>query len=111
MEFCNFLPSLEIIHEAHSLEKYSLPDANFDLPNLVNSKYHAVAEFQKLNISNNFNMFHSNVNGLESKFENLHTFLSGSKPFNVIGITETSEKEEFSFLTNVSISGFKLFLW
>ena len=75
--FCNFLPSLEIVHESSSLAKYSLPDPDCDLPNLVNSKYHSVNEFQDLKIEKNFNIFHSNVNGLESKFGGLHTFLSG----------------------------------
>ena len=66
LEFCHFLPSLEIIHESSSLAKYSLPDPDCDLPNLVNSKYHSVSEFQNLKIEKNFNIFHSNVNGLES---------------------------------------------
>ncbi len=110
MEFCNYLPSLEIVHETHTFEKYSLPDANFDLPNLVNSKYHSVEEFQKLKIENKFNIFHSNVNGLESKVDILQTFLVGSKSaMDVIGITETSENHCNSFISNVSMDGFKLF--
>ena len=58
LEFCHFLPSLEIIHESSSLAKYSLPDPDCELPNLVNSKYHSVSEFQKLKIEKNFNIFH-----------------------------------------------------
>ena len=108
LEFLNFLPSLEIVNETASYEKYSLPDANFDLPNLVNSKYHTVEDFQKLDIQDNFNIFHANVNGLESKFETLRTFLECSKSsMNVIAITETSENENDSFLTNVSMNCFK----
>ena len=45
LEFCHFLPSLEVVHESSSLAKYSLPDPDFDLPNLVNSKYHSINYF------------------------------------------------------------------
>ena len=110
MELVNRLPSLEMIDETASFMKYSLPDSNLELPNLVNSKYHSVAEFQKLDISDNFNLFHSNANGLESKFDSLHTFLSGSNTsMDAVAITETSECANQSFLTNVSLDGYKLY--
>ncbi len=110
MEFCEFLPSLEIIHETSAFSKYSHIDSNLDLPNLVKSKYHSVSEFQNLKIEEKFNIFHSNVNGLESKFNVLHTFLAGSSStMNVIGITETSENVDDSFLNNVSLEGYKIF--
>ena len=61
-----------------------------------------------MDIQDNFNTFHANVNGLESKFERLRTFLECSKSsMNVIAITETSENENDSFVTNVSMDGFK----
>ena len=98
LEFCHFLPSLEVVHESSSLAKYSLPDPDCDLPNLVNSKYHSVIEFQKLKVEKNFNIFHSNVNGLETKLDALHTFLAGSKSaMDILAITETSENEIIPF--------------
>ena len=110
MEFCNFLPSLEVIHESASLAKYSLPNPDLDLPNLVSSKYHTVDEFQKLDLLENFNVFHANANGLEGKFETLQTFLATNKSaMDVIAITETSEQDENSFLNNVSFDGYNLF--
>ena len=110
MEFCNFQPCLEIIHETSAFEKYSLPDTNFDLPNLVNSKYHTVEQCQQLKIESNFNIFHSNVNRLESKFDGLHTFISGSKSsFDIIAITETSESSEHSFSSTIKIDEYDLF--
>ena len=108
LDFCHHLPSLEIIHEASSLAKYSLPDPDLDLPNLVNSKYHSVSEFQKLRIEKNFNIFHSNVNGLETKVGSLKTFIAGSKSaLDILAITETTENDTDSFLANVKIDGCK----
>ena len=74
MDFCKYLPSLEVVHQTSSFSKYNLPDVD-DIPILTTSKYHSVNEFQRLNKQSNFNIFHSNVNGLETKFEDLHNFL------------------------------------
>ena len=109
MDFCKYLPSLEIVHETSSYYKYSLPDVNeLDVPTLLTSKYHSVSDFQQLKIEKNFNIFHSNVNGLESKLDSLQNFLSGSKSaLDVIAISETSEHSDQSFITNVNIDGFR----
>ena len=109
MKFCEFLPTFEIISETSKFSNFSSRDVDNELPSLLNSKYHSVYDFQKLKIQKNFNIFHSNVNGLESKFEGLHEFLSGSSAkLDVIGITETSQKNDF-FTTNVSLDGYKPF--
>ena len=63
MEMCNFISNLEIIQETSSYAKYSLPDIESTLPNLLTSKYHSVQEFQNLKIEKDFNIFHSNVDG------------------------------------------------
>ena len=111
MEFCKNLPSLEIIHETSSFQKYSLPDVDeLVVPTLLTSKYHTVYDFQKLKVEKNFNIFHSNVNGLESKFDTLHTFLAESlTAMSAIAITETSEHRTQSFISNVELDGYKLF--
>ena len=110
MEMCNFISNLEIIQETSSYAKYSLPDIESTLPNLLTSKYHSVQEFQNLKIEKDFNIFHSNVDGLETKFENLHSFLNGSKSaMDVIAITETSEDNDLSFLSNIEMEGYDLF--
>ena len=99
MEFCQSIPSLEIIQETSSYSKYSLPDIDSTFPNLLTSKYHSVHEVQELKIEKNLNIFHSNVDGLESKFENLHHFINGLKSaMDIIAITETGEKDGKSFL-------------
>ena len=110
MEFCKTIPSLEVIQETSSYEKYSLPDIDSTFPNLLTSKYHSVEEVQSLNVGKSFNIFHSNVNGLESKFENLHSFINGSKSaMDIIAISETSENNDHSFFRNVEIDGYELF--
>ena len=87
-------------------------DASNEIPLKSCSKYYSANDFQLLNISNNFNIFHSNINGLESIYiyiyiDNLNEFLSGSSSkIDVIALTETSEKEDTGFLTNVEIRGF-----
>ena len=60
----------------------------------------------KLNTSKNFNIFHSNVNGLENKMDLLHEFLSSTSDFDVIAITETSQRNNEIFKNNVAIKGY-----
>ena len=58
----------------------------------------------------NFDLFHSNVNGLESHFEVLHKFVSNCpSEFDLINITETSQKID-EFLSNINIAGSDSFL-
>ena len=55
-------------------------------------------------------MFHSNVNDLASKFDNLNQFLGNSLTnLDIIAISETSEKEDTSFVSNVALEGYVLF--
>ena len=64
-------------------------------------------DFYDLNIKNNLNIFHTNINGLESKFDNLHKFLSNTQSkMDIIAITETSQKNNDNFITNVTIEGY-----
>ena len=44
----------------------------------ISNKYYSVGDLQKLKISKNFNIFHSNVNCLENKMDLLHEFLSST---------------------------------
>ena len=112
MKFCESLPTLEEIYETSKFSSFPKPMEEASLPNNLNSKYHSIYDFQKLKIQKNFNIFHANVNGLESKFDNLHTFLAGNKSkMDVVAITETSENKDLSFIKNVSMEsdGFKLY--
>ena len=106
MKFCNQLPHFKIISEVSKFDELVCNDVDYNLPNLTRNKYYSVGEVQKLNISKNFNVFHSNVNGLETKMDILHEFLSSaSSDFDVVAITETSKKNNEFFKTNVAIEG------
>ena len=110
MHFCESLPTLEEIYETNKFTSYPQPLEEASLPSNLNSKYHRVTDFQKLKIEKNFNIFHANANGLESKFHTLHTFLNGAvSAMDVIAITETSENKDHSFIKNISMDGFKLY--
>ena len=107
MSFCQFLPSEEIISETSKFESLT-HDSDSDIPIILNSKYHSVEDVQKLKQQKNFNIFHSNVNGLESKFGHLSNFLGANKTsFDVIAISETSEHKDHSFIANVSLEDYE----
>ena len=110
MEFCHALPNKDVISFSRNLTNFSQDDFDQNVPELLESDYHSINKFQNLNNKNKLNLFHSNVNGLESKFDNLCEFLSGiNTPLDIIGITETSEKNDTSFLTNVDLETYKQF--
>ena len=99
MRFCEFLPSFETMSISNEFSNLSRYDIYHNLPILTNCKYYNVNNFQKLKIQKNLNIFHSNVNGLESKFESLHEFLAGSSSaLDIIAITETSQKMMYFLL-------------
>ena len=53
------------------------------------------------------NIFHTNINGLETKFDNLHEFISNtSSKMDIIAITETSQKNDESFILKTDIEGY-----
>ena len=65
--------------------------------------------FQLFLIQKNLNIFHSNANGLESKFDVLQTFLAGSSSaMDLIAITETSENNVQSFISNIDLDGYEM---
>ena len=103
MRIYNLLPN----HDSHILSKFcelEAKDVNYELPSRSNSNYYSGKELQKMKMSNNFNMFHTNINGLENKFDLLHEFISNSDSnFDIIGITETSQKSNENFTSNYSI--------
>ena len=110
MKFLESLPNAQIVIESTKFSKSAPSDINFEIPNNTNSKYYSVEEYQKEKHLGNFNIFHTNVNGLGSKCDNLHEFLSSvSTKLDVLAITETSEEVEFGFLTNVELEGYELF--
>ena len=77
---------------------------------VLNCKYYSVNDYQLLNKKDKLNIFHSNINGLGSKLDNLNEFLaSSSTMMGILALTETSEKEDTGFLINVEIAGHEKF--
>ena len=108
MRFLESLPNLEIATETNSFSEFSLNDISKELPSKTSCKYYSVNEYQRLNTKMNLTIFHSNINGLGSKIDNLHEFLSrASTKIDILAITETSEKEYSRFLSNVEIEGYE----
>ena len=59
---------------------------------------YTINEIQNLKTSSNLNIFHTNINGLKSKFDNLHEFLSNVySNLDIIAITEISHKNYVFF--------------
>ena len=80
------------------------------MPSKTSCKYYSVNDVYTLKNQKNLNIFHTNVNGLGSKLDNLKEFLSATTiKLDIIAITETSEKDETGFLTNVEIEGYDLY--
>ena len=91
-KFLNSLPSFEIISEASKFSQPQSNDVDLNLAFQNDCSYYSVNEISKLNLNNNLNIFHTNINGLESKFDNLHEFLSSTySKMDIIAITEGYE--------------------
>ena len=105
MKFCESLPTLEEIYETSKFSSFPKPMEEGSLPSNLSSKYHSVNDFQKLKIEKNLNIFHANVNGLETKFDTLETFLGGAaSSVDIVAITETSEHIDHSFIIIIILS-------
>ena len=70
-------------------------DCEVNLSNLSSCKYYSCLDFLNLtkqnNNSNNVKIFHNNLNGLELKFEHLHSFLSSNlSDFDIVTFNITS---------------------
>ena len=110
MSFLESLPNVEIVNEASQFSNVSLNEASMEIPSKSCSNYYSVEYFKLLNIPQKFNIFHTNINGLESKLDNLYEFISGtSNKIDIIALAEISEKEDNGFIGNVEIDGYQKF--
>ena len=110
MRFLKSLPKVEIVNEALQFSNVTSNEDSMEIPSKSCSKYYSVEESKLLNISKYFNIFDSNINGLEFKLDNLHEFLSGtSDKIDIVAVTETSEKEDILFIGNAEIDSYHKF--
>ena len=102
------LPTYEIASKASEVEATNKFDIDENTICNIDSRYYTPHEFQALKKSKSFNLFHSNLNGLENKFEHVHNFVNGTNmDIDIIGISETSQREDQNFKTNVYIDGYQ----
>ena len=66
-----------------------------NLINNIDSKYYSVSQLNKVHNNNTFKIFHTNLNGLEHKFQLLDTLISfySCIDFEIVNISETSQIE------------------
>ena len=58
--------------------------------------------------TNTFTIIHSNLNGLENKFEEYHNFIINTEmDIDILCISETSQKENTNFNANITIDGYR----
>ena len=109
------LPNYKISEQAFRASNLNSIDFDCDvnISNLSSCEYYTCLDLSNLNNKNknlnNFNIFHNNLNGLESKFEHLRNLLSSNSfDFDIIALTETSEQFNSKFKTNVDLEGYSL---
>ena len=111
------LPDYKITERAIRVSNLNAQDNdNINLSNLSSCKYYSCSKFHNLmshsNNNKNVNIFHNNVNGLESKFKSIHNFFSNNNTdVDIIAITETSQHiiDNTNFNSNVTLDGYALF--
>ena len=102
------LPSYEVISKASDFDTLNQFDIDENTVTNINSRYYPAYEFQSMQNGNMLNLFHTNINGLENKFEQLHNFVNTTKMnVDLIGISETSQREGCNFSKNVTIDGYQ----
>ena len=98
LRLCESLPKFEIISEISKFTNLSSYDIDKNIDNKIECNYYSVDGLNKLDASNNFNIFHSNVNDLEAHFDTLNEFLANNPlKFDVINITETLQNSEHQY--------------
>ena len=102
----DYLPSYEIVSKAHNIEALNQYDVDANIINKITSRYYLAHEFKAIKKSDSFNILHSNLNGLENKFEE-YLINSSECDINVLCISETSQKENIHFNLNVNIEGYR----
>ena len=103
------LPSYEITSKAFGIDSLNKNDLDENIITNIDSHYYPVYQFKTLkHIEESFSIFHTNINGLEGKFDQFHDFVSSTEfDIDIINISETSQKENCNFDSNISIDGYR----
>ena len=107
-QFLENLPSYITTSKAHSIDSLSESDIDENITTNINSRYYSANEFKTIENNNSFNILHSNLNGLESKFVEYHQFINNIEmDIDILCISETSQKEATDFNLNLTIDGYR----
>ena len=88
LRFCESLSRFEVVSEVSKFSNITCNEVDYNLPVRTTCKYYSANEFLNLKTSNNLNIFHTNINGQESKFDILHEFISNaSVELDIVAIT------------------------
>ena len=110
LSFLESLPNLEIVTEVSKISHLQSADIDINMAFQTDCKYYSVNEVQKMNNRKSLNIFHTNINSLEAKYGNLHHFISSTSwKFDILAITESSQKANENFKTKVKIDGYDLY--
>ena len=102
------LPTYEITSKAYNIDVTNQYDIDDNMVNNINSRYYSANEFKNMGTANSFNIIHSNLNGLENKFDDYHTFITNANTnIDVLCMSETSQKENCPFNLNINIDGYR----
>ena len=102
------LPTFDITSQAANFDSLKQYDIDDNIIDNLNSRYYSAQEFQSLTANNTFNVFHTNLDGLGSKFDLLCNFINNTKiDLDIICLSETSQKLNQGFDTNITIGGYK----
>ena len=105
------LPSLETRSKLVNLPNLNDFDIDENIISTINSKYYSVDEINKVQLDKqHFPVFHTNIRGLSKHHDTLHTqFGMINIPFDVMGISETKERIDNEFTTNVELEGYSMY--
>ena len=94
MQINDMIPEFETISTSTKISELCSNDIDLNINN-IDCKYYTNHEFSKVtNNTNDLNILHANVNGIESHFEDLQCLITDSSlDFNILCISETSQKE------------------
>ena len=110
LSFLESLPNLEIVTEVSKISQLQSADIDINMAFQTDCRYYSVNEVQNINNHKSLNIFHTNINSLEAKHGNLHQFIySTSSKFDILAITESSQKANENFKLNVKIDGYDLY--
>ena len=76
LKFLENLPSYETTSKAYIIDSLSQSDIDENIITNINSRYYSANEFKTIKNNISFNILHSNLNGLESKFVEYHHFIN-----------------------------------